>query len=306
MDPISDLAFFSLLARQGSLAGTAQEMGVTPPSVSKRLAALETRLGVRLLHRTTRRMSLTPEGETYLVDGRRVLAELDALERAVGGARELPRGLMKVSATLGFGRRHVAPLLAGFARKYPEVEVQLHLSDRPVNLVELGFDAAIRFGEMADDRLTARTLALNRRLLCAAPAYVDRAGLPAHPRDLARHDCLFLREADEPFGAWQLRSGKRSETVKVRGPLSSNDGDCVMAWTLDGLGIAMRSEWDAAPHLRAGRLREVLPEWTLPPSDITLVFPTRAHLSAKTRAFADFMYDAFSEHRDAGAAGMRW
>lgn len=303
MEPFSDLAFFALLVRRGSLASAAQELGVTPPSVSKRLAQLEARLGVRLLHRTTRRISLTPEGEIYLTEGARVLADLDALERAVGGARAVPRGLLRVSATLGFGRRHVAPALSRFAHDHPEVELQLHLSDRPVNLVEQGFDAAVRFGELPDVRLTAIKLASNRRLLCAAPAYLRRAGAPASPRELPQHRCIFLREGDETFGTWHLRHGARHETVKVRGPLSSNDGECALSWALDGHGILMRSQWDAAPYLRSGRLREVLPDWKLPPADIYLVFPTRAHLSAKTRALVDFLQERFEPHRAAGDDG---
>jgi LysR family transcriptional activator of dmlA len=302
MEPFSDLSFFTLLMKQGSLAAAAQEMGVTPPSVSKRLAALEARLGVRLLHRTTRRISLTPEGETYLGEGARVLADLDALERTVSGAKALPRGLLKVSATLGFGRRHVAPALSKFALAYPEVEVQLHLSDRPVNLVEQGFDVAIRIGELPDARLTARKLALNRRVLCAAPAYLRRAGEPANPRELPQHRCIFIRESDETFGTWHLRSGSRQETVKVRGPLSTNDGECALSWALDGHGILMRSQWDAAPYLRSGRLRTVLADWKPPPADIYLVFPTKANLSAKTRALVDFMHERFKDHREPGAA----
>ena len=306
MDSFSDLAFFTLLMKQGNMAATAQEMGVTPPSVSKRLAALEARLGVRLLHRTTRRISLTPEGETYLIEGARVLNDLEALERTVAGAKATPRGLVKVNATLGFGRRHVAPMLSKFVRAYPDVEIQLHLTDRAVNLVEQGFDASIRFGELPDARLTARKLAKNRRVLCAAPSYLRRAGEPASPRELQQHRCIFLRESDEPFGTWHLRSGSRNETVKVRGPLSSNDGDCAMSWALDGHGILMRSEWDAAPYLRSGRLRPVLESWTLPPADIYLVFPTKANLSAKTRAFVDFMLEQFKNRREAGTGNAYW
>ena len=306
MDSFSDLAFFTLLMKQGNMAAAAQEMGVTPPSVSKRLAALEARLGVRLLHRTTRRISLTPEGETYLTEGARVLNDLEALERTVAGAKATPRGLLKVNTTLGFGRRYIAPLVSKFARTYPDVEIQLQLTDRPVNLVEQGFDAAIRLGELPDARLTARKLAKNRRLLCAAPSYLRRAGEPATPRELQQHQCLFLRESEEPFGTWHLRSGSRHETVKVRGPLSSNDGDCAMSWALDGHGILMRSEWDAAPYLRSGRLRQVLESWTLPPADIYLVFPTKANLSAKTRAFVDFMLEQFKNRRETGAGNANW
>ncbi|HSI58975.1 MAG TPA: LysR family transcriptional regulator, partial [Ideonella sp.] len=261
MEPFSDLAFFTLLMKQGSLAATAQQMGLTPPSVSKRLAALEARLGVRLLHRTTRRISLTPEGETYLTEGARVLAELDALERSVAGAKAVPRGLLKVSATLGFGRRHIAPALSKFAAAHPEVELQLHLGDRPLNLVEQGLDAAIRLGELPDARLTARRLAPNRRVLCAAPAYLAHAGEPATPRELAQHRCIFIREGDEAFGSWQLHAGSRRETVKVRGPLGTNDGETALGWALDGHGVLLRSLWDAAPYLRSGRLRPVLAAW---------------------------------------------
>ncbi len=303
MDAFSDLAFFSLLIKHGSLAAAAQQLGVTPPAVSKRLAAIERRLGVRLLQRTTRRIGLTPEGETYLVEGARVLQELETLERTVAGARAVPKGLMRVCATLGFGRRQVAPVLSKFARSYPDVEVQLHLTDRPVNLVEQGFDLQLRFGELPDARLTARLLARNRRVLCASPAYLRCAGEPTAPRELARHACLFIRESDETFGTWHLRSGARTETVKVRGPLASNDGECVFEWALDGHGILMRSLWEAAPMLRSGRLRPVLPEWSLPPADIYAVFPTRSHLSAKTRALVDFLMVAFEAHRQDDGGG---
>lgn len=295
MDAFSDLTFFSLVVKQGSLAAAAQELGVTPSSVSKRLAALEQRLGVRLLHRTTRRIGLTPEGETYLVEGARVLEELETLERMVAGSRAQPKGLLRVSGTLGFGRRHLAPALSAFALRYPEVEVRLHLADKPINLVEQGFDLQVRFGELPDARLTARRLALNRRALLAAPSYLARAGEPATPRDLAQHACIFIREGDETFGTWHLSQGIRQETVKVRGPLSTNDGETALGWALAGHGILMRSLWDAGAHVRAGALKVVLPDWSLPSADIYAVFPTRSHLSAKTRALVDFLGEWFEE-----------
>lgn len=306
MDSFSDLQFFSIVIRQGTLAAAAQEMGLTPPSVSKRLAALEHRLGVRLLHRTTRRISLTPEGEIYFGEGARLLADIDELERRMVGAKAVPRGAMKVSATLGFGRRHIAPVLSRFVAAYPEVDVRLHLSDMPVNLVEQGFDASIRFGELPDARLTARLLARNTRLLCASPAYLQRAGEPAQPDDLRRHPCLFIRENEDTFSTWHLRSGNRQEHVKVRGPLSSNDGDCALHWALDGHGILMRSEWDVAPYLRSGRLQPVLTDWALPPADIYLVFPSTSNLSAKTRAFVDFMLAAFEDRRTRQPGQATW
>lgn len=297
MDAISDLGFFVLLAKCATLARAAQEMGITPPTVSKRLAALEQRLGVRLMNRTTRRISLTAEGEAYLAEGSRLLNELNILEQTVAGGRAVPRGLLRVHATLGFGRRHIVPAISRFIRAHPEVDVQLHLSDRPVNLVEQGFDIAIRFGDIPDSRLTARTIAFNRRLLCASPQYLLEAGEPARPAELPSHNCIIIRESDETYGTWHLSSGARSETIKVRGRVSANDGESALAWALDGHGILMRSEWDAAPYLRSGRLRQVLPDWTLPSANIFAVYPTRHNLSAKTRAFVDRLADWFAAQR---------
>lgn len=301
-DGFSDLAFFATVMRCGSLAAAAQEMGVTAPSVSKRLAAVEERLGVRLLQRTTRRMSLTPEGERYWVDGAAVLAELESLERSIAGSKATPQGLLRVSATLGFGRKFIAPALARFAKLHPAVEVQLHLSDKVVNLVEQGFDLGIRFGELPDARITARLLARNRRMLCAAPAYLESEGTPLTPRELLRHRCIFIRESDETFGTWHLTNGARQEAVKVRGPLSTNDGESALGWAMEGHGILMRSQWDAAAALKAALLIPVMPEWKFPPADIYVVFPTRDHLSAKSRALIDFLLDEFAVHRHEGDA----
>ncbi|RTZ47991.1 LysR family transcriptional regulator [Candidimonas sp. SYP-B2681] len=297
MDPVSDLNFFVLLSKYSTLARAAQELGVTPPTVSKRLAALEQRLGVRLMNRTTRRIGLTAEGEAYLTEGARLLAELNVLEQTVAGSQAVPRGLLRVHATLGFGRRHIVPAVSRFIRIHPETEVQLHLSDRPVNLVEQGIDVAIRFGDIPDSRLTMRTIAFNRRLLCASPHYLKQAGEPAHPGELPSHDCIIIRENDETYGTWHLAQGTRIETVKVRGRVSTNDGESALAWALDGHGILLRSEWDAVPYLRSGRLRQVLQDWTLPSANIMAVYPTRQNLSARTRTFVAGLTDWFAAQR---------
>lgn len=296
MDGFSDLAFFVLLVKRGSLAGAAQQLGLTPSAASKRLAALEARLGVRLLHRTTRSLSVTPEGEAYLAQGSRILADLDELEQGLAGSRVAPRGLLRVNATLGFGRRHLAPAVGTFLLACPEVEVQLQLSDRPLSLAEEGFDVGIRVGDLPDARLSARRLAPNRRLLCAAPAYLERHGAPASPRELQRHRCIVIRESDSAYGNWQLQSANRQETVKVRGPAATNDGEVAVGWALQGHGILLRSEWDVAPLLRSGRLRQVLPDWAAPPADIHAVYLSRDQLSAKVRAFVDFLAEHFSGH----------
>ena len=307
MDALSDLAFFSLVVKHGNLSATARELGLTPPAVSTRLAKLEQRLGVRLLNRTTRRVSVTQEGELYLAEGARILADLQALERSVSSARAQPQGLLRLNATFGFGRAHIVPAVSDFCRQYPDVEVQMRLTDRPLNLIEEGFDVAVRFGDLPDARLTARKIASNRRLLCAAPRYLDTHGEPRAPGDLQRHRCIVVRENDVAYGTWRLESGARAETVKVRGPVSSNDGQSALEWALDGHGIVMRSEWETAAHLRAGRLREVLADWRTPPADIHALYPERLNLPAKTLAFVDFLSRRFARHlRAPGSDSAVW
>jgi LysR family transcriptional regulator, transcriptional activator for dmlA len=255
-------------------------------------------------------MSLTPEGETYLADGARLLHDLETLERAVAGSEAQPKGLLKVGATLGFGRRKLAPVLATFAERYPEIELQMHLSERPVNvlqtLVEKGFDVVIRFGDMPDAQLTTRLLARSRRLLCASPGYLLKAGAVMAPRELTRHACLFIREGDEAFGTWTLRNGAKQETVKVRGPLSTNDGESATEWALSGHGIVMRSEWEIAPLLRSGRLQAVLPDWRLPQADIHVVYARHRLLSSKIRALVGHLLDAFKAHRELTHSSSNW
>ncbi|MCR5864333.1 LysR family transcriptional regulator [Aquincola sp. J276] len=306
MDAVSDLAFFVMLSQRGSLAACAQVLGVTPPTVSKRLAALERRLGVRLLNRTTRRMALTAEGEAYVAEGSRLIAELAQLEQRVAAARGTPRGLLRVHATLGFGRRYIAPLVSRFMQQHADVDVLLQLSDKPPGRDEGHFDVMVRVGELRDARLNARRLAPNRRLLVASPLYLKQAGEPRTPAELHAHGCIVIRQDEETFGSWQLRQGSRSETVKVRGRCSTNDGETAMAWALDGHGILLRSEWDAAPYLRSGRLQQVLPGWTVPSADIHAVYPTQHNLAARTRAFIDFLAEGLADRRPTRRGAGGW
>jgi DNA-binding transcriptional LysR family regulator len=303
MDRVSDLEFFNQLVKQGSLAALARELGVTPPAITARLAQLEKRLGVRLLNRTTRRLSVTHEGEIYLATGARLLEELQELEQTVSSSRGTPKGLLRINATFGFGRRHVAPAIVEFARRYPEVEVQLELTDRSVNLTDKAFDIGIWFGTVPDSRMVARKIVSNKRMLCASPDYLRRAGIPQVPRDLQSHQCIVLRESDAAYGTWYLTRGSRQETIKVRGVLSTNDGETGVLWALAGYGILMRSEWDIYEHVRAGRLVPVLADWALPVADIFAVYPERANLSAKVSAFIDFLTEWFG--KEAVWAGER-
>ncbi|MCX8114064.1 MAG: LysR family transcriptional regulator [Burkholderiaceae bacterium] len=295
----ADLGFFSTLAACGSLSAAARELGITTPAVSKRLAQIESRLGVALVNRTTRRMSLTPEGELYLEHARRILGEIDDLAQLLGTARAEPRGLLRVNATLGFGRSHVAPVISRFVRKHPQVEVQLQLSVSPPPLADDAFDVCIRFGAPPDSRVVARRLAGNRRLLCASPAYLARRGVPKSPADLARHNCIGIRQGDEAYGVWRLTTGRgaseRTVAVKIRGNLTTNDGEIAVNWALDGHGILMRAEWDIARYLRSGRLVQVLANYRTPDADIYAVYPRRHQLSARVRAFVDFMAGSFPQ-----------
>lgn len=292
MNDVSDLAFFVRLMQCGSLAATAQELGVTPPAVSRRLAALERRLGVRLANRTTRSLAATPEGERYLEQARRILDDIGELERELAGSRSEPQGLLRVNASFGFGRRRIAPLVSDFVRRYPKVEIQLQLTDRMPPLTDAAFDVSIRFGRPPDSRLHARRLLTNHRVPCAAPAYLDAHAPIETPKDLARHACIVVRENEAAWGSWQLFAvddEKRRETVKVGGPLASNDGETAVRWALAGHGVLLRSLWDVGPELAAGRLRRVLPGWQSAPADVYALYPERMHLSAKVRAFVDFL-----------------
>jgi DNA-binding transcriptional LysR family regulator len=299
------MAFFSLLARCGSFSAAGRELELSTAAVSKRLGQMETRLGVRLLARTTRRVSLTSEGELYLVHARRILSEIDDMEREVASAVAAPRGLVRVNTTLGFGRMHIAPLVSQFARQHPEVQVQLQLTVDPPAIGEDAFDVCVRFGEPPDARVIARLLAPNRRLLCASPAYLARLGVPKSPHDLAQHSCIGIRQGGEAYGLWRLSAGKRAEAVKVRGPLSTNDGEIAVAWALAGHGIVLRAEWDVARYLRSGRLRQVLETWQTPPADIYAVYPQRHQHSGRVRAFVDFVAGHFAKTstRAAGLVG---
>ncbi|PKR58700.1 LysR family transcriptional regulator [Thalassospira lohafexi] len=292
----SDLGFFVLLVRKGNLSAAAQELNLSPPAVSKRLAKLEDRLGVRLLNRTTRRISLTSEGDAYFQSAEQIMRQIDDLEQRVSHASETPAGLLRVNATFGFGREYVAPVVSEFSHLYPEVEVQLLLTDIPMNMVEEGIDLGIRFGGLPNSRIRARKLQGNRRFLCAAPSYLKRYGTPRSLSDLVNHNCIILRQDKDVHDLWKLQRGQHSETVKVHGTLSSNDGEIALRWVLDGHGIMMRSEWDIGRHVEADRLRLVLPQYAHVDADIYAVYPERHNLSAKVRIFIDFLHRNLREN----------
>lgn len=302
----SEMAFFSLLVRAGTLSAAAREMNVTTAAVSKRLTQMESRLGARLLQRTTRRISLTAEGEMYLTNSRRILADIEDMEQMIFGSATAPKGLLRVNATLGFGRNHIAPLISRFHKQYPDVEVQLQLTVNPPSLAEDAYDVCIRFGEPPDTRVIAKRLAANRRLICAAPSYLEQHGTPRVPNDLTQHSCIGIRQGEEGYGIWHFASGQRNETVKVRGCLSTNDGEIAVNWALEGDGIIMRAEWDIAKYLQSGRLRQVLSNWSTPPADVYAVYPYQLQTAARVRAFVDFVAQAFSTATPMDRQAARW
>ena len=298
MTPISapsEMAFFSLLASKGSFSATALELGISKPAISKRLATLEARLGVQLLTRTTRRSGLTAEGEIYLAHARRILADIADMEQQVASTLSAPKGLLRVNATLGFGRSHIAPLISEFVKTQPDVQVQLQLTVNPPLISDDVFDVCIRFGELPDTRVVARRIAANRRLICAAPAYLERHGTPKTPAELATHNCIGIRQGDESYGTWQLSAGSKTESFKVRGNLSTNDGEIAVNWALAGHGLLLRAEWDVAKYLRSGRLVQVLNTYQTPPADIYATYPQRHQTAARVRAFVDFLVVKFAQ-----------
>lgn len=294
----AELGFFSTLAAAGSLSAAARDLGVTTAAVSKRLGQMEMRIGMPLLTRTTRRMSLTPEGEVLLEHARRILGELDDLEQLLTSAKGRPSGLLRVNATLGFGRMHVAPVIAEYSRMYPDVDVQLQLSADPPPLSEDAFDVCVRFGEPPDARIVARKLAPNRRLLVASPRYLREHGTPQTPADLHRHNCIGIRQGSDAYGVWRLTPVKgakaRTESIHVRGRLTTNDGEIAVNWALQGHGIVLRAEWDVDRYLRSGRLVQVLPQFATPEANIYAVYQQRHQLSSRIRLFVEYLAGKFA------------
>ncbi|MCH4562146.1 LysR family transcriptional regulator [Halomonas sp. EGI 63088] len=292
MAQFDDLAFFQRLAHAGSLTATARELGVSLSAVSKRLKQLEGRLGVALASRTTRRLTLTTEGELYLARGAAILEELHELEETLGEHQAELSGPLRIHSTFGFGRRHVAPLLSAFCREHPGIEGVLELSNFPLSLGDQGFDIGIRVGEPPDSRLVARRILASRRILCASPTLAATLPPLRAPTDLTGHACLLLRENDSDFAVWRFqRRGRPAEeqAVKVAGPLASNDGEVIVGLALDGHGIALRSWWDVHRHLASGALVELLPDWQGVRADFHAVYQQRRHVPARIRAFVAYL-----------------
>jgi LysR family transcriptional activator of dmlA len=297
----SDLGFFIALAHAGSLSAAAREQGITTAAVSRRLAQMETRLGIALINRTTRRMSLTPEGEVYLEYARKIMGDIEGLETQLLGASAEPQGLLRVNATLGFGRSHIAPLISQFARKHPKVDIQLQLSVNPPPSGDDAYDICFRFGNPPDSRAIARLIAPNQRVVVASPTYLQRHGEPKTPADLAKHNCIGIRQGDEAYGLWRFSTAKgkgkapspHTESVKIRGNLTTNDGGVALNWALDGHGVLLRAQWDVEKYVQSGRLVQVLKNYRSPDADIYAIYAERHRTSVRVKALIDFVEAAF-------------
>ncbi|MBP7565522.1 MAG: LysR family transcriptional regulator [Burkholderiaceae bacterium] len=300
MDKLKQMESFVSVAMRGSLTAAARAEGVAPAIMGRRLDALEERLGVKLLVRTTRRLSLTHEGTAFLEDCQRVLADVASAEASVSAGGVKASGHLRITAPAGFGRRHVAPLVPRFREQHAEVTVSLNLSDRVTDLAAEGFDCAVRVGDLPDSSLVSMRLADNRRLCVATPAYLARRGRPAHPSELARHDCLTLSSDASQTRGWAFRvprEGGGTEVVYLRpdGPLDCSDGQVLHDWCLAGHGIAWRSTWEVEAEVAAGRLVALLEDFAAPPNGIYMLVPGAKHLPLRVRLWIDFLRHHYSQ-----------
>ena len=295
MDRLKQIETFVAVVAKGSLTGAAQAEHVAPGIVGRRIAALEQRLGVKLLLRTTRRLSLTHEGSAFLEACQRLLADLATAEASVSAGGVKASGHLRITAPAGFGRRHVAPLVPHFLQRHPEVSISLNLSDRVVDIVNEGVDCAVRVGDMPDSSLVSVRLADNRRLCVATPGYLARAGTPQHPADLERHECLTLSPDASQTRGWAFVIDGELTHLRPRGRLDCSDGQVLHDWCRAGLGIAWRSTWEVEDEIASGALQSLLDDYRAPPNGIYAVFPQRKHLALRVRLWIDFLKHSYAD-----------
>ncbi|MES2319043.1 MAG: LysR family transcriptional regulator [Pseudomonadota bacterium] len=294
MGQFRQISTFVEVVARGSLSAAARAEGIAPAMIGRRLDALEARLGVKLLQRTTRKLVLTNEGAAFLEDCQRILSELEDAESAVAERSAKASGHLLVSAPAGFGRQHVAPLLPSFLAEHREVTMNLNLNDRVVDVVGEGVDVAIRIASLSDSSLVGVKLADNQRVLVASPAYLKRHGTPATLADLARHNCLAISSEGSQRG-WTFRENGKMVTLKVAGNMVCNDGAVLHDWALAGKGLAWRSMWEVNAEIDDGRLATVLDQFAAPGNDIYAVFAQRRHLPLRIRAFVDFLRHTYAQ-----------
>ena len=295
MDRLKQIESFVSVAARGSLTAAANAEGVAPAVIGRRIDALEERLGVKLLVRTTRKITLTHEGSAFLEDCQRLLADLANAEASVSAGGVKASGYLRVTAPAGFGRRHVAPLVPRFLDQHPDVNVSLNLSDRVVDIVNESYDCAVRVGDLPDSSLISVRMADNRRLCVATPAYLKRAGTPKHPNDLLRHQCLTLSSDASQTRGWAFMVDGSVTHLRPSGRLDCSDGQVLHDWCVAGLGIAWRSTWEVEHEVRSGQLVTVLDDFAAPPNGIYAVFPHAKHLPLRVRLWIDFLKHTYGD-----------
>jgi len=294
IDHASEMAAFVRVVDSKGFSAASAGLGLTPSAVSKLVTRLETRLGVRLLQRTTRALNLTAEGEVFYAAARRILAEIATLENQISGQGSTPQGLLRVTTSLAFSTHQLTPVLPEFLARYPQVRLELLPTDRVVDMVEEGMDVALRIGRLADTSFMARKIGEDRRLLCAAPSYLARHGTPSRPEDLARHDCILSRER-AALNRWQFRIDGVIRTIDVTGRLAVDEGELQMQLALQGLGIVRLTRLTVAQAVRSGALVPVLGEFSADdPVGIHAVYPHRRHLAPRVTAFVNFLIEKFT------------
>lgn len=289
MDRFKQIETFVAVAAKGSLSATAQAEGVAPAVIGRRIDALEERLGVKLFVRTTRRITLTFEGAAFLEDCQRIIHDMQNSEASVSAGGVKASGHLRVSAPAGFGRRHVAPLVPQFTSAHPDVSMTLDLSDRLVDLVNEGFDCAVRLGELPDSSLVSLRLGDNRRVCVASPSYLQRRSAPQTLADLAQHNCLALGASTNQQRGWTFQHDGKIVSIRVSGTMECSDGAVLHEWCLGGQGLAWRSWWEVGDDIAAGRLVSVLDAFEAPPIGIHAVFVQRRHLPLRVRLFLDLL-----------------
>ncbi len=294
MHDLSAMAVFAAIAEAGSLTLAAERLSLSKSAVSKQLSRLEERLGARLVNRNTRQISLTEVGTVYFEFCARILEEAEAAEAAVANLQGAPRGRLRVNAPMSFGTMHLAEALTGFAKAYPEIVVDMELTDSFVDLVDSGFDVAVRISAMQDSTLIARQLAPARRLMVASPDYLARHGVPQHPRDLSDHNCLIYTLSPNP-GTWMFRTADGPMPIQVSGTVRSNNGEVLREAAIAGIGLLVDPTFITYRAIRDGRLVPVLTDFDMGRSGIYAVYPNRRHLSPKVRAFIDFLGNHFGD-----------
>ena len=295
MDKLKQIESFASVATKGSLTAAANAEGVAPAVIGRRIDALEQRLGVKLLVRTTRKISLTHEGSAFLDDCQRLLADLANAEASVSAGGVKASGYLRITAPAGFGRRHVAPMVPRFLAQHPDVHVSLNLSDRVVDIVNEGYDCAVRVGDLPDSSLVSVRLADNRRLCVATPAYLKRAGTPKAPADLHRHECLTLSSDASQTRGWAFAIDGAVTHLRPNGRLDCSDGQVLHDWCAAGQGIAWRSTWEVDEEIERGELVSVLDAFSAPPNGIYALFPHAKHLPLRVRLWIDFLKHSWGD-----------